>query len=250
MTILVLVVLILLVLFLMSRTERFSDKKDTVDIDENELNLSEYERVENVKVSNDVMEKIVLAVNKRVSELTGLCTYIVQTSEVRKFKHIATGDEVYRCMFMVVKHGGFPYAFAVSSDVRIMNDPNRVNWNDYNMQATLRTLGVDPVDVPIEFIDEETGKIDAVKLIMTKYANEVSRSNPLVVVISLRTQPLDVKKPTDTKMFTSDFDIKEFEDYTKVRENELNYIKNTPLIEKTVLSAEDMYGRPKMLENN
>ena len=63
--------------------------------------------------------------------MTGLCTYIIDTHEVRKYKHEKTGDEVYRCRFMVLKHGGFPYAFAVSSDVRIMNDPDRVNWKRY-----------------------------------------------------------------------------------------------------------------------
>lgn len=256
MRILYLVLLILLVLFLMSRTEKFSPKTKTSDIDENVLDLATYRRVENVKVSNDVMEKIVLAVNKRVQEITGLCTYIVQTTEVRKFIHDETRDEVYRCNFMVVKHGGFPYAFAVSSDVRIMDDPHRVNWNDMNMQATLRTLGVDEpdlgdlTDVPIEFIDEETGKVDTTKLIIAKYMSEVSRTNPVVVVISLRTQPLDVDKPSNTKMFTTDTDIREFEDFSKVRENELKFVKNTPLIEKVIPTTEEMYGRPKLLENN
>ena len=253
-----LLALIVLVLFLMSRrTEMFMTKDATSDVDEGVLDLSAYERLENVKVSNSVMEQIVLSVNKRIQELTGLCTYIIDTHEVRKYKHKQTGDEVYRCRFMVLKHGGFPYAFAMTSDVRIMNDPDRVNWNDFNMQATLRTLGVSQsdvdsamIDAPIEFIDEETGKVDVTKLIIAKYMKEVSKANPLVVVISLRTQPIDVNKPTDTKMFTTDKDIREFEDFDKIRENHINYIKSKPIIEKQILTSAEMYDRPKILENN
>ena len=201
---LLLVLLILLILYLMSRTEMFKTKETTSDIDEGVLDLTQYKRLENAKVSNTVMEKIVLSVNKRVQEMTGLCTYIIDTHEVRKYKHEKTGDEVYRCRFMVLKHGGFPYAFAVSSDVRIMNDPDRVNWNDINMQATLRTMGISQsdvdkalIDVPIEFVDEETGKVDVTKLIIAKYMKDVSQSNPVIVVISLRTQPLDTEsQPT------------------------------------------------------
>jgi hypothetical protein len=59
----------------------------TSDVDEGVLDLSAYERLENVKVSNSVMEQIVLSVNKRIQELTGLCTYIIDTHEVRKYKH-------------------------------------------------------------------------------------------------------------------------------------------------------------------
>lgn len=254
---LLLVLLILLILYLMSRTEMFKTKETTSDIDEGVLDLTQYNRLENAKVSNAVMEKIVLSVNKRVQEMTGLCTYIIDTHEVRKYKHEKTGDEVYRCRFMVLKHGGFPYAFAVSSDVRIMNDPDRVNWNDINMQATLRTMGISQsdvdkalIDVPIEFVDEETGKVDATKLIIAKYMKDVSQSNPVIVVISLRTQPLDTEKPTDTKMFTTDLDIKEFQKYDEVRQHELHYVKNTSLVEKKVLTAEEMYGRPNILENN
>lgn len=253
----VLLLLIVLILVLMSRTEMFSTKTETTDIDEGVLDLTQYQRLENVKVSNNVMEQIVLAVNKRISEITGLCTYIIDTHEVRKFKHAETGDEVYRCRFMVLKHGGFPYAFAVSSDVRIMNDPERVNWNDMNMRATLRTLGVSQdeinktlVDVPIDFVDNETGKIDATKLVIAKYMKEVSDTNPVVVVISLRTQPLDAEKPESDIMFTSDREIREFEDFDKLRENHINFIKKTPIIEKQIPTAEEMYGRPKILENN
>ena len=157
---------------------------------------------------------------------------------------------------MVLKHGGFPFAFAVSSDVRIMNDPHSVNWNDLNMQATLRTLGVSQGEldktlknVPIEFVDEETGEIDVTKVIIAKYMKEVSDSKPLVVVVSLRTQPLDTQKPASDTMFTTDKEIREFEDFDKIRENHINFIKNTPLVEKKIRTPEEMYGRPKIAEN-
>lgn len=249
-----LLLLIVFTLFLMSRKEMFVPKTPTSAIDDSVLDLSQYEQLQNIKVSNNVMEQIVLAVNKRIKEMTGLCTYIIDTHEIRKYKHGETGDEVYRCRFMVLKHGdGFPYAFAVSSDVRIMNDPERVNWNDINMQATLRALGVSQneldqtlKDVPIEFVDEQTGEVDVTKVIMAKYMKEVSDANPLVVVISLRTQPLDTEKPTNTAVFMTNGDTREFQNYDIIRENEINYLKNTPLIEKEIRTPEEMYGRPKI----
>ena len=252
-----LLIVVILVLFLMSRAEMFTPKQTAPEIDEGVLDLSQYEQLQNVKVSNNVMEQIVLSVNKRIKEITGLCTYIIDTHEVRKYKHGETGDEVYRCRFMVLKHrDGFPFAFAVSSDVRIMNDPESVNWNDLNMQATLRTLGVSQGDldktlknVPIEFVDEKTGEIDVTKVIIAKYMKEVSDSKPLVVVVSLRTQPLDTQKPASDTMFTTDKEIREFEDFDKIRENHINFIKNTPLVEKKIRTPDEMYGRPKIAEN-
>ena len=250
---LILLLLVICVLFMMSKTELYSG---TTSLNDDGIDLTDYERLENVKVSNNVMQQIILAVNKRISEITGLCTYIIDTHDVRKYKHKKGEDEVYRCRFMVLKHGGFPFAFAVSSDIRIMDDPESVNWNDLNMQATLRTLGVSQnelnrtlKDVPIEFVDEQTGKVDVTKLIIAKYMDEVSHTNPVVVVLSIRTQPLDTKKPENVAPFTTNGDTREFEDFTKVRQNELNYIKSNSIIEKKVLSAEDMYGRPKIVKN-
>ena len=54
---LLLVLLILLILYLMSRTEMFKTKETTSDIDEGVLDLTQYKRLENAKVSNTVMEK-------------------------------------------------------------------------------------------------------------------------------------------------------------------------------------------------
>ena len=51
-------------------------------------------------------------------------------------------------------------------------------------------------------------------------------------------------------MFTSDVDIKEFQKYDDVIQHELHYVKNTSLIEKKLPSADEMYGRPNILENN
>ena len=251
-----LLIVAVFVLFLMSRAEMFTPKQTAPEIDEGVLDLSQYEQLQNVKVSNNVMEQIVLSVNKRIKEITGLCTYIIDTHEVRKYKHGETGDEVYRCRFMFLKHCVFPFSFAVSSDVLIMNDPDLLNWNDINMQATLRTLGVSQNEldktlknVPIEFVDEQTGEIDVTKVIIAKYMKEVSDSNPLVVVVSLRTQPLDTQKPVSDTMFTTDKEIREFEDFDKIRENHINFIKNTPLAEKKIRTPEEMYGRPKITEN-
>ena len=60
---------------------------------------------------------------------------------------------------------------------------------------------------------------------------------------------VDVALPLYLENLYTYFIPREFEDFTKVRENELNYVKNTGLVEKKVLSAEEMYGRPKIVEN-
>jgi len=46
----------------------------------------------------------------------------------------------------------------------------------------------------------------------------------------VRTQPIDVKPPTDPSIYQKSIKGKEFEDYTEVRRSELDIVKNTELI--------------------
>ena len=72
------------------------------------MDLSEYEESgEEIEVSNDLMQEMVLATNKEVSKKTGLCTYIIETLSVKKYINKTSKQEIYRCMFMSVKHKGF-----------------------------------------------------------------------------------------------------------------------------------------------
>lgn len=141
----ILILLILIVLILMSRTEMFTEQfgfsgytkpKDPITLDDTEIDLSEYdESGEDVAVSNDLMQEMVLATNKAVSKKTGLCTYIVETLSVKRYTHRTTNQEIYRCMFMTVKHKGFAYGFSVTSDMRIIDG-----------KATVIGLRSQPVD--------------------------------------------------------------------------------------------------------
>ena len=193
----ILVLLILIVLIIMSRTEMFTEQfgfsgytksKDPITLDDTEIDLSEYdESGEDVAVSNDLMQEMVLATNKAVSKKTSLCTYIVETLSVKRYTHRTTKQEIYRCMFMTVKHKGFAYGFSVTSDMRIID-----------------------------------GK---------------------ATVIGLRTQPVDLRPPSDPSIYQTTIKGKEFEDYTEVRRSELDLVKNGKIIEKEIEDPQTMYGK-------
>ena len=126
-----LILLILIVLMTMSRTEMFTEQFgfsgytkpiDTLLLNSTDTDLSEYEESgEEIEVSNDLMQEMVLATNKEVSKKTGLCTYIIETLSVKKYINKTSKQEIYRCMFMSVKHKGFSMGFSVTSDLRIID---------------------------------------------------------------------------------------------------------------------------------
>ena len=192
-----LILLILIILMTMSRTEMFTEQfgfsgytkpKDPITIKDNEIDLSEYEESgEDVEVSNDLMQEMVLATNKEVSKKTGLCTYIIETLAVKKYINKKSNQEIYRCMFMTVKHKGFALGFSVTSDLRIIE-----------------------------------GK---------------------AVVLNMTTQPIDVKPPSDPSIYQKSIKGKEFEDYTEVRQSEIDLVKNTLIIDKVIPDSQTMYGK-------
>ena len=192
-----LILLILTVLVTMSRTEMFTEQFgfsgytkpiEPVLLNDNEFDLSEYEESgEELEVSNDLMQEMVLATNKEVSKKTGLCTYIIETTSIKKYRNKASNQEIYRCMFMCVKHKGFALGFAVTSDLRIIDN-----------RAT---------------------------------------------VLSVRTQPIDIKPPTDPSIYQKSIKGKEFEDYREVRRSELDIVKNTEIVDKVIPEPQEMYGK-------
>ena len=193
-----LILLILTVLVTMSRTEMFTEqfgfsgytkRIEPVILNDGQTDLSDYEESgEEIEVSSDLMQEMVLATNKEVSKKTGLCTYIIETTSIKKYRNKASNQEIYRCMFMCVKHKGFALGFAVTSDLRIIDN-----------RAT---------------------------------------------VLSVRTQPIDVKPPTDPSIYQKSIKGKEFEDYTEVRRSELDIVKNTELVDKIIPDPQAMYGKP------
>jgi hypothetical protein len=192
-----LILLILTVLVTMSRTEMFTEQFgfsgytkaiDPVLLKYTEMDLSDYEDSgEEIEVSNDLMQEMVLATNKEVSKKTGLCTYIIETLVVKKYVNKKSNQEIYRCMFMSVKHKGFAVGFIVTSDLRIIDG-----------RAT---------------------------------------------VLNVRTQPIDINPPSDPSIYQKSIKGKEFEDYTEVRQSEIDMVKNTKIIDKVIPNPQDMYGK-------
>ena len=193
----VLILLILTVLMIISRTEMFTEQfgfsghtkpvKDVL-LKGTNTDLSDYEESgEELEVSNDLMQEMVLATNKEVSKKTGLCTYIIETLSVKKYTNKKSNQEIYRCMFMTVKHKGFALGFSVTSDLRIIE-----------------------------------GK---------------------AVVLNMTTQPIDVKPPSDPSIYQKSIKGKEFEDYTEVRQSEIDLVKNTLIIDKVIPNSQTMYGK-------
>ena len=141
-----LILLILIVLMTMSRTEMFTEQfglsgytkpMNSVLLKGTDTDLSDYEESgEEIEVSNDLMQEMVLATNKEVSKKTGLCTYIIETLSVKKYINTKSKQEIYRCMFMAVKHKGFAVGFSVTSDLRIIDD-----------RATVLNVRTQPIDV-------------------------------------------------------------------------------------------------------
>tara|TARA_B100000401_G_scaffold208010_1_gene140482 strand:+ start:410 stop:949 length:540 start_codon:yes stop_codon:yes gene_type:complete len=98
----------------------YTKPKDPITIEDTEIDLSGYEESgEDISISNDLMQEMVLATNKAISKKTGLCTYIIETTSVKKYINNVTKQEIYRCMFMSVKHRGFALGFSVTSDIRV-----------------------------------------------------------------------------------------------------------------------------------
>jgi hypothetical protein len=101
------------------------------------FDTSSYAEAEAV-VNHDLMEKLVLATNKEITKRTDDCSYIIETTAVKKFVQDGKPD-VYKCMFMCVRAKGFAFGFSVVSTLSVKGDDVRV--------LSLRTQPLD-VDAP------------------------------------------------------------------------------------------------------
>ena len=124
--------LVLVVLVLTTNYEKFTETfglsgytkpKDSIKFDDPRPDLSNYREVE-AKVDNDMMEEFVLQANNEISKRTGLCTYIIETTSVKHYK--SDEKELYECMFMTVKKGGFSYGFSVVASYEVENGKIRI----------------------------------------------------------------------------------------------------------------------------
>jgi hypothetical protein len=152
------IILLVLVVFIMTSRESFTEAfglsgytKPTgiVKFDDPRPDLSKYTKVE-VSVDNDTIEEFVLQANEEISRRTGICTYIIETTSVMHYK----GEEkdIYECMFMAIKKGGFSFGFSVVASYEVENGKVRL--------VSLRSQPIN-VDVPGDvsaFTDGSPGK--------------------------------------------------------------------------------------------
>jgi hypothetical protein len=112
---------ILVILLVMSREEKYSiasKESGAIVLNDPLPNMVEYVQTKAI-VNHDVMESLVLTTSKYIKEKTGINNYIIETSGLKQFTHKHKNHAMYRCMFMVLKRGGFPYGFMVSVDILV-----------------------------------------------------------------------------------------------------------------------------------
>ena len=138
----------------MHRRETFSLSGYTkpvgpIKFDDPRPDLSGYTEAE-VNINNDTIQEFVLQTNKEISKRTGVCTYIIETTSIKKY----SGGEadIYECMFMVVKNNGFAFGFSVTAYFELMNG-----------KASLKALRSQPVGIQApedvtNFVDGMRGK--------------------------------------------------------------------------------------------
>ncbi len=261
------IIVIILILIYSSRVETYFGgykKASEVVLPETGIDLSKYRENDSLmSLSNDLMQEIILQTNKEIYKKTKLCTYIIETVKVKSYIHKENLTPVYRFMFIAVKYGGFPFGFAVSADIRVLNEGSRIELREIEDQKYIdndskNQFSDNLIDIAEEYIEDkiqnekklnEIEKIrlkrDMKKLENLKTAKRVKIvDKPSVAVLSLSTQPLHVIPPSDDKIsvFTNPSLTKEFVDYTGVRQAELDMIKINRFVDKKILDSQTMYG--------
>ena len=170
-------ILLVIVLLLMTKREPFTEAfgfsgytkpVGTIRFDDPKPDLSGYDQAE-AKISNDTVQEFVLQTNKEISKRTGLCTYIIETTAIKKY--VKSDKELYECVFMVVKNGGFAFGFSVTASFEVING-----------EVKLVSLRSQPLDVQTvanvtPFVESRGGqdfvKYDLVKDVSTPTQGEL-----------------------------------------------------------------------------
>ena len=157
MKLLLTVVLLVIVLLLTTNREPFTEvfgfsgynkPTGTIRFDDATPDLIGYDQAE-ANISNDMMEKFVLEANKEIAKRTGLCTYIIETTSVKKYVNPEKDKTIYRCMFMTVKNNGFAFGFSVVASYEVVND-----------EVKLISLRSQPLDV--QTVEDVTPFVESV----------------------------------------------------------------------------------------
>jgi|TARA_B100000497_G_scaffold127987_1_gene172304 hypothetical protein len=128
MIVVLLLVVIICIITLSSRKENFncSGYKKTVGpvtFDDTGMDMKKYKEQEDaIDITPDLMEKMILATNKYIKEKTDMCTYIIETTRIKKFKSLTSSHVLYKCMFMVAKQEGFSFGFSITAEIIVNGD--------------------------------------------------------------------------------------------------------------------------------
>jgi hypothetical protein len=163
------VILLVIVLLLTTKREPFTEifgfsgytkPTGSVKLDDAKPDLTGYTQAE-ADINNDMMQEFVLQTNHEISKRTGLCTYIIETTIVKKYINNENDKEIYECMFMVVKNNGFAFGFSVVSSFEV------VNGNIKLISLRSQPLDVQTVSNVTPFVEGQSGqefvKYDLVK---------------------------------------------------------------------------------------
>lgn len=94
-----------------------------VVLNDQKFDTSQYKEVE-AAVSHDLMQKLVLTTNEEITKRTDDCSYIIETTAVKKYSK--DGQDVYKCMFMCVRAKGFAFGFSVVATLSVQGDDVKV----------------------------------------------------------------------------------------------------------------------------
>ena len=163
------IILIAIVLLITVRREPFTEifglsgytkPTGSIRLDDAKPNLSGYTQAE-ADISNDMMEEFVLQANQEIAKRTGLCTYIIETTAVKKF--VNDDKTIYECMFMTVKNNGFAFGFSVVASYEVVNGKVKL------VSLRSQPLDVQTVSSVTPFVESRGGQ-DFVKYELVKEA--------------------------------------------------------------------------------
>lgn len=132
---------LLVLVILLTRRESFTEifglsgyskPVDYVRLNDPRPNLSGYKEVE-ASVNHDMMETFTIQANAEISKRIGTPTYIIETAKIKK--HTGKENDIYECVFMVMKKGGFSYGFSVVASFEVKGDTMKL--------VSLRTQPID-----------------------------------------------------------------------------------------------------------
>ena len=132
---------LLVMVILLTRRESFTEifglsgyskPVDYIRLNDPRPNLSGYKEVE-ASVNHDMMETFTIQANAEISKRIGAPTYIIETAKIKK--HTGRENDIYECVFMVMKKGGFSYGFSVVASFEVKGDTMKL--------VSLRTQPID-----------------------------------------------------------------------------------------------------------